>query len=294
MLSSSVYISVALAACTVIWQVGELWCSVTQQVGCIDPQGGAAFWAGLPGWQGPLPETSLVPVPSRWPQRGTRDTGPTSSSQTEAQRSKWPVNISYKHSHSSQSEETDRTESSAWECVCMSAWRDRRVGVCLSGRNQRHFDEIWIVFPVVFTLRGASQFDSLCIVISNHTLVKGEDLDTVAGRNVKNWWTKKWSVIFKIRIIKAPHPYHHRHHHHCTHAHRHTRTSPITLSTRSFLKPLLYLVSVTCALIAHNPCTDQWRLCCLLVGNCPLHQYSVCAGSTAASPEVFLMSLMCD
>lgn len=80
----------------------------------------------------------------------------------------------------------------------------------------------------------------------------------------------------------------------CIHICTDTHTSPITLSTRSFLKPLLYLVSVTCSLIAHNPCTDQWRLCYLLVGNCPLHQYSVCAGSNAASPGVLLMSLMCD
>lgn len=80
-----------------------------------------------------------------------------------------------------------------------------------------------------------------------------------------------------------------------SHVHSDTHSSPQLLSDpRSFLKPLLYHVSVTCALIAHNLCTDQWRLCYLLVGNCPLHQYSVCAGSNVASPGVLLMSLMCD
>lgn len=79
-----------------------------------------------------------------------------------------------------------------------------------------------------------------------------------------------------------------------TRAFRQAFTSPFTLSTRSFLKPLPYLPSVTCVLIAHNLCADQWRLCYLLVGNCPLHQYSVCAGNNVASPGVLLMSLMCD
>lgn len=71
-------------------------------------------------------------------------------------------------------------------------------------------------------------------------------------------------------------------------AHVHTCTPPQLLAVPD---PFL---SVTCLLIARNPCTDQWRLCYLLVGNCPLHQYSACAGSGAASPGVLLMSLMRD
>lgn len=71
-------------------------------------------------------------------------------------------------------------------------------------------------------------------------------------------------------------------------AHVHTCTSTQLLAVPD---PFL---SVTCLLKAHNLCTDQWRLCYLLVGNCPLHQYSACAGSSAASPGVLLMSLMCD
>lgn len=71
-------------------------------------------------------------------------------------------------------------------------------------------------------------------------------------------------------------------------AHVHTCSPPQLLAVPD---PFL---SVTCLLIAHNLCTDQWRLCYLLVGNCPLHQYSACTGSSAASPGVLLMSLMRD
>lgn len=125
---------------------------------------GRCCFLGWPAWvTGPPPGNLPGARTNRWPQRGTRDTGPTSSSRTEEQRSKWPVNISYKHSHSSLSKETDRTESAV--CVCARVC-EGACG-CVYGRNQRHFDEIWIVFP----LRGASQLESLCIVISNHTFV---------------------------------------------------------------------------------------------------------------------------
>ena len=115
----------------------ELWCAVTQQVGRIYPQGGARFWACLPGWQGPLLEISLVPVPSRWPQRGTRDSGPTSSSQTEEQRTKWPVNISYKHTHSSHTEEQTGLGSQCG-CVCVGVY-----GVCLCVSESNQINVLW-------------------------------------------------------------------------------------------------------------------------------------------------------
>lgn len=135
-------------------------------------------------------------------------------------------------------------------------------------------------------LSGASHIDSLCIIAHLFVFNFQEEMTKKEEKRLTQR-LKKLLLIKNYNPTKSPSLQH-------THAHRPAHISPITLSTRSFLKPVLYLLSVTCALIAHNPCTDQWRLCYLLVGNCPLHQYSVCAGSNAASPGVLLMSLMCD
>lgn len=169
----------------------------------------------------------------------------------------------------------DSTVSAAWVCVFEGA------SVCVWGKSKT----FWWNMNSFSTLRCFT--DSLCIAMSNHTVIcqRWEQIQEEMQKKKMDTMTKNCISVRIINLL-SPHQY--------TYAHRHTLTSPITLSTRSFSKPLLCLVSITCSLIAHNLCTDQWRLCYLLVGNCPLHQYSVCAGSNAASPRVLLMSLMCD